>query len=94
LGTTLPWDIQLQQGGTHSLPLRPSQAVQLGEGDPRAGIRVRDRLHCNLGDPHEDQAANLLQNVRVGLEGEGGLQSGCKVNEWINEWWIDKQINK
>lgn len=40
LGTTPPWDIQSWQDPEHPSPLRPDQAVQVGEGDPIAGNRA------------------------------------------------------
>lgn len=43
----LAWDTNSQQDYLHSLPLRPYWAVQIGEGDPMAGYRVRDSLCCN-----------------------------------------------
>lgn len=45
VGTTPPWDIQLQQEKVHTVPLKlitPNQAVQFGEEDPRAGNRVKN----------------------------------------------------
>jgi hypothetical protein len=57
---------QVEAGLGTSSPTEAGPGIQLGEGDPVVGNRVRDRqpLLQLLGDPHEDQATHLLQMWR------------------------------
>lgn len=56
----LPW-VQPHPETSSPLPLKPKQAVQLGEGDPMAGNRVMNSPILQLlWDAYEDQVAHLL----------------------------------
>ena len=57
---------------THSLPLRPGKLVHLGATgvgrcvNKQKGNRLRKRVRVQFwGDPHEEQAAHLLNTCRV-----------------------------
>lgn len=65
LGSTLPGTTS-QSGTRHNLShcSLPNKAVQVGEGDPMAGTRVRAAPVPIVREPHKDKAGHLLQKCR------------------------------